>query len=308
MLEELSEDHPIHVIRHKYNRGLGETARDGFEYVAVLPSDWIMERETQLDVARGGDGRVDPEQLDIPADPNEAIVAVMTPDEVAAYEFAYWGDADLGGDIAGCYQTTYEEVWGLDLLADLSTETAELERLLASDERLVAAEGEYLSCMRSDGFEVADFNDVHRLLDERFQLLKAEADARQAANERELTFLIVNETRKLVRARQVFVLRRKRAGRFQVKAVSSLDAVDRSSPLIRWIERIVRRFGHQVRRWQLGTVDDLAHGAIATSTPKWLEALAESWADGAESITLLRPWSAEFEARSWESRAARRCR
>jgi len=75
-------------------------------------------------------------------------------------------------------------------------------------------------------------------------LLKTEADARKAANQRELNFLIVNETRKLVRARQVFVLRRKRAGRFQVKAVSSLDAIDRSSPLIRWIERIVRRL-HQ---------------------------------------------------------------
>ena len=147
----------------------------GFEYVAVLPSDWIMERETQLDVARGGDGRVDPEQLDIPANPNDAIVAGMSEEEVAAYEFAYWGDADLGGDIPGCYQTTYQDVWGLDLLADLSTETAELEQLLASDERLTAAEDDYLECMRSDGFAVANFNDVHRLIDERFQQLKADA-------------------------------------------------------------------------------------------------------------------------------------
>ncbi len=72
-------------------------------------------------------------------------------------------------------------------------------------------------------------------------LLRTESEARRAATERELTFLIVNETRVLVRARQVFVLRRRRANQFHVKAVSSLDAVDRSSPLIRWVERIVKR-------------------------------------------------------------------
>lgn len=36
VLEELSRKYPIHVITHKYNRGLGETARDGFEYVAEV--------------------------------------------------------------------------------------------------------------------------------------------------------------------------------------------------------------------------------------------------------------------------------
>jgi multidrug efflux pump subunit AcrA (membrane-fusion protein) len=72
-------------------------------------------------------------------------------------------------------------------------------------------------------------------------LLKVEADARGAQTEAELLFLIANETRKLVRARQVFVLRRKRADSFHVKAVSSIDAVDRNSPLIRWIERVTSR-------------------------------------------------------------------
>lgn len=36
ILEQLSERFPIHVITHKINRGLGETARDGFEYVAEV--------------------------------------------------------------------------------------------------------------------------------------------------------------------------------------------------------------------------------------------------------------------------------
>ncbi len=34
ILSELERQYPVRVIRHKYNRGLGETARDGFEYIA----------------------------------------------------------------------------------------------------------------------------------------------------------------------------------------------------------------------------------------------------------------------------------
>lgn len=36
VLEELSDRYPIHAITHRYNRGLGETARDGFEYIAEV--------------------------------------------------------------------------------------------------------------------------------------------------------------------------------------------------------------------------------------------------------------------------------
>lgn len=44
ILEELERKYPIHVLTHKYNRGLGETARDGFEYVAETadPRDVIV--------------------------------------------------------------------------------------------------------------------------------------------------------------------------------------------------------------------------------------------------------------------------
>jgi dolichol-phosphate mannosyltransferase len=41
---ELAATHPIHVLTHKINRGLGETARDGFEYVAetASPGDIVV--------------------------------------------------------------------------------------------------------------------------------------------------------------------------------------------------------------------------------------------------------------------------
>jgi dolichol-phosphate mannosyltransferase len=44
VLAKLCESQPIHVIRHKLNRGLGETARDGFEYVAEVggPDDVLI--------------------------------------------------------------------------------------------------------------------------------------------------------------------------------------------------------------------------------------------------------------------------
>lgn len=44
ILEELRTRYPMHVITHRYNRGLGETIRDGFEYVcdAAVPDDILI--------------------------------------------------------------------------------------------------------------------------------------------------------------------------------------------------------------------------------------------------------------------------
>ena len=72
-------------------------------------------------------------------------------------------------------------------------------------------------------------------------LLKVEADARDAANERDLIFLIANETRKLTRARQIFVLRPGLRGNLEVRGISSLPAVDRNAPLVIFIEQLVAR-------------------------------------------------------------------
>lgn len=44
ILRELGREYPIDVLTHRYNRGLGETIRDGFEYVAerAAPEDIIV--------------------------------------------------------------------------------------------------------------------------------------------------------------------------------------------------------------------------------------------------------------------------
>jgi dolichol-phosphate mannosyltransferase len=44
ILEELRLSYPLDVITHKFNRGLGETARDGFEHIAAVgrPEDVVV--------------------------------------------------------------------------------------------------------------------------------------------------------------------------------------------------------------------------------------------------------------------------
>lgn len=69
-------------------------------------------------------------------------------------------------------------------------------------------------------------------------LLKVEADARAVESVGELAFLIANETMRLTRCRQVFALAG-RSDRYVVRAVSSIGAVDRNSPRVRWVEAII---------------------------------------------------------------------
>jgi multidrug resistance efflux pump len=100
-------------------------------------------------------------------------------------------------------------------------------------------------------------------------LLRVEADARRAASQTELVHLIANETRKLVRARQVFVMRRVRGHNFRIEAISSIDIIDRNTPLVGWIERIAQRLAKDVkleepREFALPAYCDAADAEAAT--------------------------------------------
>lgn len=70
-------------------------------------------------------------------------------------------------------------------------------------------------------------------------LLKVEAEARAAQTPQELIFLIANEMRKLTRARQVFVVKKKTARKMSIVGINAMDAVDRNTPLVRWVERMI---------------------------------------------------------------------
>lgn len=76
-------------------------------------------------------------------------------------------------------------------------------------------------------------------------LLQLEGMARDAQSVKELHFLAVNETRRLIAYRQAFLVKAgpSEGAPCRVEAASSVSLIDRNAPLIRWIERAV----HAVR-------------------------------------------------------------
>ncbi len=100
------------------------------------------------------------------------------------------------------------------------------------------------------------------------QLLAIEAEAREAKNQDELLALIANEGRKLTRARQIFVLRYNRTD-FTVAAVSGLASVDRTVPLIQWVERTMSRVSselgaQQMREFNISAFSDTSDQSAKT--------------------------------------------
>lgn len=72
------------------------------------------------------------------------------------------------------------------------------------------------------------------------ELLQFEAEIRRPGEVMELLFLLANDTRRVIAYDQLFVMRQARvAGGFEVVAVSSLPTVDRNSPLIQGVERVL---------------------------------------------------------------------
>ncbi len=69
-------------------------------------------------------------------------------------------------------------------------------------------------------------------------LLGVERDARRADGVAALHYLAANETRKLVRGRQFFVLAAE-DGAWRVAAVSSVTTLDREAPFVQWIEALL---------------------------------------------------------------------
>lgn len=76
-------------------------------------------------------------------------------------------------------------------------------------------------------------------------LLRVEALAREAADLTELGHLIANETRKLNRARQIFVVEVKSGGRPGIVAVSGASVADPQSLLVDAVRRLIERTGRE---------------------------------------------------------------
>jgi multidrug resistance efflux pump len=97
-------------------------------------------------------------------------------------------------------------------------------------------------------------------------LLKIEHDARSTKTLQELWFLMANDSRRLLQARQIFVLE-ETGGAFHMRAASSLAKVDRQSPTILWMERAAAEAAGSPRSTSIGQVaiPDLKAGKDASA-------------------------------------------
>jgi multidrug resistance efflux pump len=87
--------------------------------------------------------------------------------------------------------------------------------------------------------KAASVSDLTAAVSSLQQIMKVEREARLAVTLDELWFVIANESRRILQARQIFVLEATAKGNL-MRAVSSLSRVDRDSPTIRWLERVSR--------------------------------------------------------------------
>ncbi len=74
-------------------------------------------------------------------------------------------------------------------------------------------------------------------------LLRLEGEARAAKTVAELGILIANETRPILKARQIIVLSKSLATKWTVLSASGLAKVDHNVPLIQWVEKTIERLG-----------------------------------------------------------------
>lgn len=136
-------------------------AERGWEYVAALPADVLIQREI---VRAESEGRTapDPAEIELPVDPNQQIIAQLTEEAKQARASAFWGDLDTGGSDPGCYVLTYQAVWDVDLMDPEHEEiAANLEATIESDPRVLRALDAYIACMAADGILVSRTMEVY---------------------------------------------------------------------------------------------------------------------------------------------------
>ena len=77
------------------------------------------------------------------------------------------------------------------------------------------------------------------------RLISLEKKTREAKSKDELNFLVVNETREIIDYTTSFLLLKSPTDKFHVEAVSDIASVDRTAPLITFVENIVNHKSNQ---------------------------------------------------------------
>ena len=76
------------------------------------------------------------------------------------------------------------------------------------------------------------------------RLIGLEKKVREALSIDELNFILVNEIREIIDFTNAFLLKQTPIGTFNVEAISDLAIVDRTAPLVTFIEKIVNHKDH----------------------------------------------------------------
>jgi len=71
-------------------------------------------------------------------------------------------------------------------------------------------------------------------------LLQLEKEARDAASEEELGFIMVNETRQLLEYQQAVLWKKHASGRITVQTISGLSQIERNAPFVVWLQAFLK--------------------------------------------------------------------
>jgi HlyD family secretion protein len=132
------------------------------------------------------------------------------------------------------------------------------------------------------------------------QLLRLEGLTRDVKTLDDLQLVIANETRQIIRSQQIFVATRKRNGAMALTAATGVSAVDRSAPLVQWLERTLMRLGGDVgfaalREFQIhayADVNDEAAQSYPLRDALWIPVVARTEAVlGGVLLVRSEPWS-----------------
>jgi HlyD family secretion protein len=132
------------------------------------------------------------------------------------------------------------------------------------------------------------------------QLLRLEGLTRDVKTLSDLQLVIANETRQIIRTQQIFVTTRRYDGTFAVTAATGVPVVDRSAPLVQWLERTIARLGDDVgleaaREFQIhayADAGDVTAHAYPLRDALWIPVASRSGAVlGGALLVRSEPWS-----------------
>lgn len=149
----------------------------GFDYVVGVPKSVLAEEARRQAKAAGEDAQAAMEQtLADVTDPNERLVAALSPKRQAQWGDALWGDSTR----IGCHDLTYEAAWGVSP-GDLAAEGEAFLAKVEADPGVAAARGAYGHCMAAQGHTLDHPNELETMIGRNAEDLEEKAAEAYAA-------------------------------------------------------------------------------------------------------------------------------